>query len=317
MVKRRTMQAQGNMPAASTSKAAAGSKPAASTEVAKVEQPGMLSTECDFGDDAGGGFENVTTADLQLPFLQVLQANSPQVAKPANNGGLAGAKAGMLHNTATDEIYDGEVGVVVVGGITQHKYIEWIQRDAGGGFVAMHEPDSELVRKYGLGQFGKIVLPVNEGTPMEGPYKTRELQETFYLFAVVCTNDEHNTPLGLVVIPFASKKIKPYKQMMSRLNGFSVNAKIGGEDRRVTPPLFANRLRITTFYDESSPKGAFYNSKLSGYSDNLVTGLIGKEHPAYQAAKKLRDDVVAGLVMASAPQQSDEPAGDPSNEGHF
>jgi len=47
----------------------------------------------------------------------------------------------------------------------------------------------------------------------------------------------------------------------------------------------------------------------------MLSSLIGKSHPAYCMAKKLRDDYMAGLLKVQQP--SDEPAGDPTNAGHF
>ena len=34
-----------------------------------------------FEDDAGFGFEEVTSSDLQIPFLRIIQALSPQLKK--------------------------------------------------------------------------------------------------------------------------------------------------------------------------------------------------------------------------------------------
>ena len=62
----------------------------------------------DYGSDAGAGFENTKGSDLSIPFIQVLQSNSPQV----ENNNPEGAKSGMLFNSVTKEMVDGREGIV-------------------------------------------------------------------------------------------------------------------------------------------------------------------------------------------------------------
>ncbi len=52
-------------------------------EVVKVAPAGVPATY-DYGDDAGAGFEGTKGSDLSVPFLGVLQANSPQVEDNKN-----------------------------------------------------------------------------------------------------------------------------------------------------------------------------------------------------------------------------------------
>lgn len=260
-----------------------------------------LSTELDFGEDYGQGFENQTSADKKLPILEVLQAKSPLVEDPEKNPEDK-FKAGMFHNTATDEVYSGKTGIVIVPAITEHLYIEWVPRDKGGGFVAAHPLGSE-VANFCSGKFGRVALA-----------NGNEVQETFQIFAVVCEDNDDSAPIGPVVIPFVSKKINTYKGLSTRLSQFQVPVVINGETRKVTPPLFSHRIRLTTVF-EQNPKGPAYNISADSFKGSMLDSLIGKSHPAYQMAKKLRDDYMAGLVKVQTP--TDEPAGDPTNAGHF
>ena len=59
------------------------------------------------------GFENVDAKSLALPFLKVLGQLSPQVTQ-GDSQFIAEAKAGMIFNTVTDELYDGAKGIRVV-----------------------------------------------------------------------------------------------------------------------------------------------------------------------------------------------------------
>ena len=69
-----------------------------------------------FDDDllsGGTGLEEMTSDDLAIPFIRVLQAMSPQVNKRAPEY-VDGAEVGMLFNTVTNSVYDGEKGVEIV-----------------------------------------------------------------------------------------------------------------------------------------------------------------------------------------------------------
>jgi hypothetical protein len=89
---------------------AAGEKPLGELS---VPEAGRELVQVDFGDDAGAGMEDVKAGEYRIPFLRILQSNSPQV-KPPTAGGVPGAQAAMIFNTSTGELYDGEKGLVFV-----------------------------------------------------------------------------------------------------------------------------------------------------------------------------------------------------------
>ena len=96
------------------------------TAVAKTEEkPLALAGGYDYGGDAGAGFEGTKSSDLSIPFLNVLQSNSPAVAE----GRL---KNGDIANSVTGEIYAGETGVPFQPVHHEHKFVKWRPRDAGG-----------------------------------------------------------------------------------------------------------------------------------------------------------------------------------------
>lgn len=71
------------------------------------------------------GSENVGTEDIVIPRLELIQALSPQV-KPGDPKYNADAKAGMLTNSVTGQLYGGEVMVVPVFFMKQ--WLVWRKR---------------------------------------------------------------------------------------------------------------------------------------------------------------------------------------------
>jgi hypothetical protein len=66
-----------------------------------------------FLDDAGGGMEEATADSFAIPFLAVLQKGSPQVDE-ASGQQIKGAKQGMIFETVTKSLFDGNKGVELV-----------------------------------------------------------------------------------------------------------------------------------------------------------------------------------------------------------
>lgn len=66
-----------------------------------------------FEGDAGGGMEGTDFDSFAVPFLVVLQSMSPQ-CKKSDGAYIEGAEEGMIFNTASGEVFDGEEGVMLV-----------------------------------------------------------------------------------------------------------------------------------------------------------------------------------------------------------
>lgn len=263
--------------------------PASTKEVAKVEpvQAGLPSV-VDYGEDAGLGYENQSSEDYSLPFISLLQANSPQVE--AEDSTL---KGGMLFNTVTEEVYSGKTGLEFVPAVTEHAFVEWVPRDNGGGFVAKHDENSPIVAKAKetSKEYGKLVTPTGN-----------DLVETFYMYGVIV--DEDGMPGQMALIGFTSKKIKVYKNFNTKLNMF-VHKKWGIPNK---PPLFAHRVRLSSFKDKNK-KGEFYNFVLEHAESDLkedgklipaiYRSMMTPDDPRYQAAKQCKIMVEGGLAKAA------------------
>lgn len=105
--------------------------------------------------DSGAGNENMTMKDLSVPYLTVLQPLSPQALEDGNAKFIAGAKPGMILNTATAELYAGTAAHLAAGlppldfvpVSYERKFIEWLDRDtSSGGFVGEHDINSDILK---------------------------------------------------------------------------------------------------------------------------------------------------------------------------
>jgi hypothetical protein len=237
---------------------------------------------------AGQGFQNQTNEDIAIPFINVLQPNSPEVQQD----GIEGAKAGMLFNSVTQELHN---VITFVPALTQHVYVEWRPRTEGGGIVATHPIHSEVVKhaKSKSTEFGK--------------YKTEmgnDLVETFYVFGILCDGD---VPTGMAVMAFTSTKIKAYKAIMGRLNAFQLALPDG---RRINPPLFAHTLMITT-KGEKNNKGSFYVPIVQAAVENDVQkSLLTPTDPRFKMAAECQRLVDSGKAKADTAGQEPRHAAD-------
>lgn len=257
----------------------------------------------DYEGDEGGGFENQTAADRKLPMLVILQSNSPEVA--ASKGKLY---AGQIYNTITEEATD---YVEIVAATTDHCWLQFVPRDAGGGFRGRHKLDSQVLAdavKRNKGRaFGKLPVPggIDPKTGKQEP--DNELVEAFEVYAIT-TKDNEVT--GFATMSFTSTKIKAYKAWNTQLGMFQLNV----NGKKVTVPLFAHRVKISTVA-ETNKHGTFFVPVIepaAGGTD-LRASLMAKTDPRYQAAKKLREDVNAGLARAAYETVTQDAA--PDNEG--
>lgn len=243
----------------------------------------------DYGSDAGAGFSGMTASDFKIPFLEVLQKGSPE-CEDGNPDQLDGARAGMLHDTVSDRLYQ-SVTIVPVG--RQHVWTEWVPRSEGGGFRGKHQPSSAVVRNAPRKRIE------GKETMIRVSPDGNDLVETFYLYAVVL--DDAGAPIGAAVIALTSTKIGPYQEFNTRLKEFT------GTPPRM--PLYAFRVRLSTEFETRS-KGNSFNVRLEPAGGKFSESLISPSDPAYLAAKSLAAMVDEGRATID-PTQGAESAIDP------
>ena len=260
----------------------------------------------EYGEDAGQGFENQDMSDRKLPIIELLQSNSPEVADSKGK-----VWAGMFRNTVTGEIYE---EVCFTPAITDHCWTEWIPRDDGGGFKGRHRKDAKIVAEAVARNEGRAIgkLKVPQKPDEKGkPQPDHELVESFEIYAILYSKE--GEVLGFAMIPFTSTKIKVYRAWNSAIGNFAPT--ING--KKLNPgqvPIFAHRVKMTSEVENKGPL-SYQVPVLSPAEggDDLKNSLLPKNDSRYVAAKKLHDDVLAGLAKAAYESTKQEPGVDPES----
>jgi hypothetical protein len=187
-----------------------------------------------FEADAHDGLDNVSQDDLALPFLKVLSQLSPELES------VAGAKAGMIYNTVTGEIYDGSKGIEVIPCHYERKYIEWAPRGQGsGGPINVYPATSDIMTKTFRKQ-GESKDYLENGNYVE----------TSAQHYVLIVDGENATPALIVMKATQLKKSRKWNSMMMTI-------KMHGANGLFTPPSYSHKYRLMTS-KESNDKGTWY-----------------------------------------------------------
>lgn len=245
-----------------------------------VVQHGEIETDV-FLQDSGSGMQSMEKGDLMIPFLAIVQSNSPEIKK--NNAKyIRDASEGDIFNTASRELYD---SVDVVPCYFEKVFIEWRPRDEGGGFVARHDRHSPLIESATRNKKGRLVLP-----------NGNELRETAEYYVLVLGDDVPQT----AVISMCSTQLKKSRRWNTLMSSRKMTASNGN---LFTPPTYAFAYTLTTV-DESNDQGDW-----KGWEFNEGTQI--KDMSIYRMAKAFHEQIAQSEVnmgASYASQAVDEPA---------
>lgn len=233
----------------------------------------------EYGEDAGSGFEDTTRDDFSIPFIGILQSNSPQTQED-DGAYVKNAKPGMFYNNVTEEIFSGKEGIRFIPCHRTHSFVEWAPRDSGGGLVEVYDSTDPYVTaaREGKSRFGKLELE-------NGNY----LVETFSMFGLMLRGQDATLQWDQVVISFSSTGIKSYKQWMTRASAILVRADDG---RNVRPPLFSHVWRLTTRPQENN-KGKWHGWAVNFDNGSGEAARLGEgDLEVYEAARGFRQNAV-------------------------
>lgn len=204
---------------------------------------------------AGQGVDDLGRDEKGLPFLDILQKQSPEIDE------LEGAAPGLIINKATKEL---SKTIRFVPVCREHVYNEWVPRDAGGGRVGTHPVGSPIVaaaRKQRA--VGKVLLD-----------NGNELIETFYLFGLTLDAEDTPTP---AVISFTSTKIPAYRTLATRSDALMFTAKDG---RKLKFPWFSHVWRLGTEQKRKDKYSWFtWTTAFDGENDRADEGRLPPTSP--------------------------------------
>lgn len=265
-----------------------------------VVQTGGALTVNAYADYAGAGMEDVSSSEMLIPFLRIVQPTA-NVLKETDPSYDDSVKKGMIFNTATGLYVSRDVGFGFVPTNRQASYNEWVPISAGGGsgsgFRGVWDHDDPRIAPM-LKQQGAF-KPLNTG-------QGTELIETFTIYGAavpIVDGVWHNDEAMAAVISFSSTQIKKYKMWVTRLQALT-----GAP--RPKYPMFAWRWHLTT-QPEFNAKGAFYGWRIGLVADTADGARLAPNDGLFQMAAEIHNLVKSGAAKVDFAQSGGaaEPSG--------
>tara|TARA_S200002703_G_C3773600_1_gene238159 strand:+ start:619 stop:1401 length:783 start_codon:yes stop_codon:yes gene_type:complete len=239
-----------------------------STDVVKKEKGGALAASI-FESDAAAGLSNIGHDDLALPFLKILGQLSPETNK-RDGKYVEGAEPGMIYNSVTGELFDGEKGIKVIPCHYKLEYIEWQDRGTGPSApVNIYPSSSDILSKTTRGGDYKDRLP-------SGNY----VEKTASHFIIVA---EKNPSTALIAMKSTQLKVS------RKWNSMMQSIKLKGKNGLFTPASFSHIYNLRSV-QQSNDKGTWF-----GW-DIAKVGMV-EDTSLYQQAKKFYESVSKGDIQ--------------------
>jgi hypothetical protein len=243
-----------------------------------------------FAADAGGGMEGATAESFAIPFLAVLQSNSPQVDE-ASGSAIEGARAGMFYENVTGKLRSGkpDAGVTFVPCAYRRVFLRWGPRGGeGAGFKGEYTPE-EVTALRAAGKIveldNRLYFPGESGEikrKADGTVLCDRLSDTRNHYVLIL--DEETGAWQQALLSLTSTQIKKSKNLMAALAA----VKMSGSAGMFTPPTFASVVHATTL-PESNDKGNWFGIRME------LLRFVDREE-VYVAARAFRDSVTRGTV---------------------
>ena len=210
-------------------------------DVTKKSNTNVSNILDDILETAGEGVD-YETSELQIPFIRVIQALSPQIKK-SDAAFIKGAEQGDLFNTVTGEVWKGEEGINVIPCYQETKHLEFTPRDQGGGFVGeLPAGDPNILKTTRQG--AKETLPSGN-----------ELVKSDQHYCMVLNKDGSAQP---AIVDMKSTQLKISSRWKPQIAMQKIPDKNGVMR---TPALFATIWNLKTV-EESNDMGTWYNTQL-------------------------------------------------------
>lgn len=237
-----------------------------------------------FEEDAGAGQEGMGREDFAIPRLSILQALSPQVKKKGE-AYIDGAEEGMIFDSVSQTLRDGDKGIRVVPITYRRTFIEWKTRENGGGFIADHGKEgSSLLPTTKRDDKGRDILP-----------NGNQLVATAEYFVMVVNEDGSFSPYVLSMTGSQLKKSRQWNTMINQLRVPTADGK-----STFNPAMFYSSYTLSTI-PQSNNEGSWFGWKIAP-SDPVLNLQDGAN--LYVSCRNLRASILSGEVQASKPSES-------------
>ena len=230
-------------------------------------------------EDAGSASDNMTSDDMLIPRLRILQSGSP-VVKKSDGAYVKGAEEGMIFDNVSNEFFAGETGITVVPVSYRRTFIEW-------------SDDRKFIADHGVNCTALLDRCTDDG---RGGLRTPEgnsLVNTSEYFVYQIDKDGGYSPAMISMSSSGIKKAKKWNSMMNRLQIPHPSGK-----GTLNPAMFWTAYQITTV-PESNDNGSWFNWEISMRFDAKSGGIIqnldaGKD--IYLEAREFKKKVQSGDV---------------------
>ncbi len=247
--------------------------------------------------DIGSGMEGMTRDSFAIPRIVILQGLSPASTK-GGPGYVEGAEVGMIMENVSQQLWDGETGLLFVPISYRFTHLHWWPRNStkGKGFIADLGEDPKAL-------LGTTRGPKGENMKADGS----EVVPTAEYFGFIVDEDTHD--VAPVLLSMSKSQMKKSK----RLNTLTqIIIKVGTTQGKAA--LFSRAYRLTTVAETNGANQTFMNWNvepgpvLVDAIKEFITPtpeVLENGYDIYMAARAFKTSVDKGEVKATAPAQDD------------
>lgn len=231
--------------------------------------------------ETGKEFDNVSAVDVAIPFIYILQSNSPQVTRGERQ--VEGAVEGDFYNMVTGEVLKGGIQLIPCG--FKKSWVEWVPREGGGGSYQGEHLDEKIVDETTKNDKGKLILK-----------NGNEIVPTSYFYCLLLNK---NGGSARCVLSFSSTQMKRSRRWMSAIMTLQIKKKDGS---LVRPPMYSHIYQANTV-GETNSFGSWSSWQIGGAQ--IIT-----DAQLYKNARAFSEDCGKGTVKLQTPPREGQQGGD-------
>ena len=220
--------------------------------------------------------------DVILPRLAIAQPLSEVLKKKNEVKFIEGAEAGCIYNTVTKEVFKGDEGMIFVPSKVIITYVEWADRNSGGG----------LLNNFGTDASAYLKAAKNEKGGRIGSEPGSEIIKTFNVYGYVIKDGEFTQAW----IPMSKSQAKVAQKLIT------LSLMLQDKATKKTLPAFAGCYKLTTI-GESNTKGDWFSFSIEYQGLTVLIPEIGVA--VYQAAKNFYLNLSKDPITSAVADEDD------------